>query len=726
MKFLAIKNHVATATMEIEKPWEHTFKYPELLATKEAWRQWCRDTNTEHCFLSCVEGMAASTRVGDDNKVFMSRGLLVDYDTVWDPATVDKLKKKRAAEYGPQYVATTFSDNARAYYAYEKPILISGTKHYKAFARLLTKKLKLVKVLAGFEPEALEDPSKYYDIGKTWYAVEPDKCIPFNVLTLWAYEASKTVTLAPAEYKIPLEAVAEEVARRWPGRWTGDFVLGSRGIRFWDPSANNASAAVVTTEGMLCFTGGQPFIGWRELLGSQFVEKFEASKIAQVAEHTWYDGRQFWRQAEDTDPWLVTSKDDFNQSLRFHGFDPVRQKGKTCSEVDEVEYQIKSSRRVDAAAPFIYRPTGLFLHNNKRFLNIARVKCMTPVPEALRKPNPTFKDLQENCGRLLYPFLCNFFDPVDDNVQLWHFLAWLQYAYVNALRQQPKRGQQIVCAGPGSTGKTFMIQAILGPILGGRAKADDFLAGRSKWTEDLAAVGLLYLDDSEGAGPTQSDMVAFTQRVKGLVANGELMYAVKFGSEVVIEWLGRIVVACNLEENSIHRTLPDVSLSAQNKVMLFRVNDNKFQGFCKTDEENRIILAEELPYFCGWMLDWKAPACTVERGEHRFGVNAYHHPELVAKAGRGSNDELVWNAMCSMLEARSENFKAGQVGNTDYKADIIHVHADLVTVNPSFMRDIKVQTLVRCLHSLKSKGKAITLETNPTTGQEIWCIKINN
>jgi hypothetical protein len=386
---------------------------------------------------------------------------------------------------------------------------------------------------------------------------------------------------------------------------------------------------------------------------------------------------------------------------------------------------VKTTRRVDAAAPFIYRPSGLLLHNNKRFLNVARVKCLTPVPEALRKPHPTFEDLQEHCGRLLYPFLSNFFDPLDDRIQLWHFLAWLQYAYVNGYRQNPKRGQQLVVAGPASTGKTFLLQAILAPLLGGRAKADEFLSGRSKWTEDLAHSGLIYMDDSEGAGTQQSDRVAFTQRIKALVANGELMYAVKFGSEVAIEWLGRIVVNCNLDESSIHRTIPDLSLSAQNKVMMLRVSDERFQGFCKTEDENRAILAEELPYFGGWLLEWEAPECTREVGENRFGVNAYHHPELVAKAGRGSNDELVWNALCSMLENRKNNFKSGDVPLTDYRADIVRVHSDLVSVSSTFMRDIKVQTLMRCLHSLKAKGKPIQQEIHPITGQEIWCVRIN-
>jgi hypothetical protein len=728
--FFTIKNHICTATSKLEKPWEHTFRYPELVLTKEQWRAWSRDPSTEHCYISCCEGMAGSIRVGEDNVVHQSHGLLVDYDTVWTPDQLPKLISNKKAEYAPQYVCTTFSEHARTYYRFEKPVMFIGEKHYKAFAKILTKKLKLDKLssLAGFEPEALLDPAKYYDIGRTWYPVEPNSCIPSANLNLWAYEASKGLTLAPKEYEVPLEAVEEEVRRRWPGRWSGEFKEGARGLRFWDPSADNESAAIVTTEGMICFTGCQPFVSWREILGSAFVEKFEANKMKPILESTWYDGQRFWTQDESKGGlWMSASKDDFDQRLRCMKFDPVRAKGKTCSEVDEVEFAIKEQRRVDAAVPFIYRPSGRMQYNNKVFLNTSRIKCLEPIPEALRKPDPTFEDLKEHCGRLLYPYLCNFFDPIDNNIQLWHFLAWLKYFYVNAYKQTPKHGHSLVFAGDGSTGKTFMLQAILSPLMGGRAKADEFLSGRSKWTDGLAESPLLGVDDSEGAGSDYRDQVAMTQRLKALVANGELMHAVKFGTEQSIEWLGRVIICCNLEEHSIARNIPDLTLSAQNKVMLFKTvsSNQKFQGFYSSQDENRAVLAEELPHFGAWLHEWTPPKCTKETGEHRFGVNAYHHPELLQKAARGNYDSIVWEVILNMLRARSENFKTAKSElQSTYNADIIQLHNDLANVNAAILRDIKVSILVRSLHSLMAKGKPIRRSVHPRTGQEMWAIDI--
>ena len=728
MKFFSIKNHISVTTNVVEEPWKLSFPYPANVLTKDNWRRWCKDPNTEHCFLSCVEGMSAAARICEDNKVFQVHGLLVDYDAPYEEDEIIKAAGKKVSEFLPQYACQTFSKHARTFYRFEKPILIVGERHYREFAKLLAKKLKLDKHLLGFEPRALEDPSKYYDFGRSWHPISPDDAMPFSTLTLWAYEASKKVNLAPSEYNIPLDDVAAEVERKYPGRWSGDFIEGQRGVRFWDPQADNETAAVVTPHGMLCYTGNQPFVTWRDIFGAGFVDAFEAKKIEKILDCTWYDGRQYWFRDDERDGlWMPTSKDDFSQRLRVMKFDPVRPKGKTCSEVDDVEFRVKLDRRVDAAAPFLYRQPGRIVFNNKIFLNTSRVKCMQPVPEALCKPNPSFDDLAEHCGRLLYPYLCCFFDNRNNRVQLWHFLAWLKHFYVNAYRGRPQPGQVPVFAGPPSTGKTFMIQAVLAPLMGGRAKADDFLSGKNKWTEALADAPVLSVDDSEGAGGDHNDQIAMTQRLKAIVANKEMLYAAKFGAEMTIEWLGRIAIGCNLEAHSIARILPDVNLSAYNKIMLFRTANpqDKFTGFLPTEDENRAVLAEELPYFARWLIEWVPPEFTNEEGEHRFGVKAYHHPELLKKSQHGSTDNVVWDAILNMLEERQKNFKKEEIKSgaaSVYRANTIRLHLDLINANPSVMRDIKIQSLARCLSSLVSKGRPIAQELDARTGQEIWCI----
>jgi len=720
MKYRFIENHVANAALPIDNPWSHVNQYPTLLVEKSGWRQWCRDPDTRHCFVSCLEGVAPDIRIGQDNPVFSASGLIVDFDSLLDLSDLKKLAK-RHGEYAPAWVSRTFSDNARFGWDFERPILIAGAHHWSAFAGIAIKALALNKHHAGFEREALTDPAKYYDVGREHVALTDEK-IPFATLVQWSIEATRKIQMAPQEYKVPLEAIQAEVERRWPGRWRGPFTDGARGVRFWDPSANNDTAAVVREEGMLCYTGGQAFVTWREIFGVAFCRQFEAQQLAPIIDSTWYDGQRFWGKDTVSGFWQAIEKGDFTQRLRVSGYDQSKARGKTASKVDEIEGKIKTEKRVDAAAPFIHRPEGVILYNNMRFLNTARAKCMEPMPEAMGIPNPGFDDLKQNCGRLIYPFLRHFLG--GENDQLWHLLAWVKHKYVNGYRRTPKRSQMTFLCGQQSTGKTFFIQAILTPILGGCGKGGSFLTGQNKWSAELAQCPLIAMDDDEGSSGDHRDMVRYTQRIKSIVANGELMFAQKFGSECAIEWLGALIAACNRDSHSLARSLPDLDLSVRNKIHLFLTNEVPFPGF-STLEENREILIKELPWFCRWLLDWNPPECTAERNEKRFGMNAYHHPDLLRDVSSQGYDEISWGVITAMMEMRAENFKtlASKADPWLYRASLVQMHADLVSTNAIYMRDLKVQVLQRCLQSLAKKGRPVSREID-SMGREVWAIDL--
>jgi hypothetical protein len=155
--------------------------------------------------------------------------------------------------------------------------------------------------------------------------------------------------------------------------------------------------------------------------------------------------------------------------------------------------------------------------------------------------------------------------------------------------------------------------------------------------------------------------------------------------------------------------------------MLYLTNPNPFKGF-RTKEENIAILTEELPYFCGWLFEWVPPVETHEVDEKRFGIRAYHHQVLLDEAARNGPDELVWNIICRMIEDRNDGIeKGGSKPPETYRCDVIRLHADLLSLFPHLMRDIKVQHLVRCLQSFIKKGRPISREVS-NDGREVWVI----
>jgi hypothetical protein len=722
--FYSINNWTCKSTAEMPKPWEHGFSYPTLLVTKESWIKWLSDPATKHAVISCNEGIAASVRVDKDNPIFRMHGILVDFDAPFDESRLANVIKDQVAEWQPNYIAQTFSDHARAYYAFERPVLIGNGKHYEAFTGILGDQLKLKKLLPGWEPEALQNAAKYYDIGRKWYPVAPDAKISADLLHLWLAEAAKKISFSPGEYRIPLEAVEAEIDRRWPGQWRGEFVVGARGRRFWDPSADNDSAVVLRPEGFLCYTGNQAFVSWRELLGGSFCQKFEAERTGAVIKNAVFDSRVFWEYNEDKERWRKWGKDDFSQHLRVKGFDSHKGKGEKHSEIDNIEGTIKEHRLVEAAVPFIYRPSGMLTWNGKTFLNTAVVRPVTPVVDGMMPPNPTWADLADRAP-FLHAFLSHIFD--GENDQLWHFLGWMKYFYEGGLKQDPQPGHIMIIAGAKGVGKTFLTQCIMSPLFGGHASAAAYMLQNNKWTADLADMPLQVVDDEISEGHDHRYLANFTAKLKTFAATGEIVYAEKFGAERTIPFPARVVLLTNIDPHSLSRCLPDMTMSMRDKVMLILTTDKEFPLFTTDRNANMAKAASELPILARWLLEWQYPESVREPGKsYRFGLRYYHHPELLAASNQQGGDLIVWNLICRTMLAAAENRKQGASEPSTWTGDIIKLYNDMSTVSPQIMREYPVRRLQLALQSIEKRKSFPIRRIKALPGQEIWEIDLSN
>ena len=158
----------------------------------------------------------------------------------------------------------------------------------------------------GLDTAAFEDPCKYYEAGTEWNRLSEDE-IPATFMMQWAMESSKSYAWNKLGTVIPMDVLAAEVDRQYPGRWQGGFDFGARGVRFWDPESDNETAAVVRETGMQCFTGGAAFVPWATIFGHPFVNQFEADRIGGSVKDIYFDGRDYWIR-NFRDEWQYLSK----------------------------------------------------------------------------------------------------------------------------------------------------------------------------------------------------------------------------------------------------------------------------------------------------------------------------------------------------------------------------------------------------------------------------------
>lgn len=737
--YFSIPNNRATTVVRVDDPSAlPPPDYAQFNGDKKAFRLWCQNRLTQHHFLSCCEGVTDGLRVSADNQIYRVHGLLVDYDAAPPDAAIEHLKRNMAAEFLPTWFVSTFSGHCRLVWEFEYPFYPIGTKHYKAFIQNAAKSLCLNAWLPGLDAGSLGDPSHYYEQG-VWQRVS-DTRIPSAHVELWTLSAASQIVLPEAtgalDYSIPMDRIAAEVEARYPNKWTSVFEAGARGPAFWSVNGGSANCCVLFSEGVYCFseTVGAGFYTWERIFGKGFVEQFETDKVKEILnEPIYYDGQHFWRSGDDG-TWDCINKQDYTQELRLRGFSGKIARGETFSQIDKIETMVKTAKRVAAAVPFLYYPEGRIYYEGERYLNTCRVRPLSPAPP-FGEPATSLADCRRKFP-FLYKLLTTMFyieanDPKnpDDEVdygtlQLERFLAWLKFFYVQSWKQDPRPGHAIVLAGPPDKGKTFLFKHVLSKLMGGALSGSSdgtgHLAGGERWTERLIRTPLILIDDNlMSADPRE--VTRFTARVKKYVSSPTMIYEQKFRAQAELPWLGRIVVLCNTDAESL-RMLPGMSLSVRDKISLFKASEARMQF--GTWAENQKLVLEELPNFARFLIDWIVPdRSAAQEGNDRFGVKAFHHPDLMNESLQSGLDGIVLDLLSHMMEELGEHDKVGD-GEKVWTGTYTALYNQLAVLYERIMYDIKPRALAICLGNLSRNGYDISQIRNPKRlgGDRLWRI----
>jgi hypothetical protein len=184
------------------------------------------------------------------------------------------------------------------------------------FLRELRKELRLENLLPSLDKSTFS-LTQYFELGRDWRHIPDAKPIPSNVLGLLFYRAAGNKVIRGEGPNIPIEAVAAEVERRWPGQINGEFTVGLRTPLFWVEPFEDRIGAQVGDHGMICYStrAHKGFIHWAEILGSEFVRNYEAEREGAAMEEWDFDGVGYWRRL-DNQQWSRRNKDTCADDLR--------------------------------------------------------------------------------------------------------------------------------------------------------------------------------------------------------------------------------------------------------------------------------------------------------------------------------------------------------------------------------------------------------------------------
>ena len=588
-------------TVEPKEPWNiwRDFEVPEYDDPKKL-KRWAMQEDTKYLVFSTYEGLDPTQRVSNGNHPTRMVGVVADWDMNFtDEEFSSFMKRAIDKEYTMQWVSRSASGGIHAVWFFEQPILCHNAEGTKRFLRRLAKELGLDSLGPKWDKKAFLDVAKYYMLGHDWSKVS-DKTIPSAHLHTWQYDSHVVSDFSKEGVNIPLDKVKEEIDKKFPGGWVGPFQEKSRGKRFWDPTASNASSAVVFPQGFRCFTGPEPFVSWSQLLGADFVNQFEIGRIGKAIERYWYDGdKYFYRRDNGTH--IMCKKEEAVLDLRArHNLSARRADDAPLSEVERALFMIHNEKRVAAAVPFSMMQERIITYDNQEYFNTSTVKCL----EYGETPQEWGQD---------FPVIADWLETIFGEEQLKYELAWLHYAYKNAKEGNPQKGHAHFLVGEPNCGKTLYNTVVLAGLFGGHIKASEFLTGKSDSFNDHLFSKYIWTVDDEAPTASKAMHTSFTAKVKEHVANSEFLMNGKYKQPGRALWHGRLSITLNDDPISL-RILPDLDMSVKDKVMIFRMN--KFGRFTR---EFKSTIEAELKHFARFIYDYEIPEDMLDV---RFGVRS--------------------------------------------------------------------------------------------------------
>ena len=700
--------NLAAHAVEVGNPWEARVIPHEKLPSKVAYRTYLTNPDTRDCVFSGIRGLNPSQRVGRENVPAALLAVVADYDMQLTDA--ERQKKTDKLVIKPNFISTSYSGGTHAVWLLQTPIpLMPNAEMVQDLLGIIARKLKLKNAYGPLDGKAYFNPAQYYHAGWDWKMVSPEP-IAESLSVLWLDEALKKSKFTQSGVQIPLDRIREEMKKRgWDKRWQGEFELGARGVRFWDPLADCPTAAIVRENGMVCFTGAFPFQSWADIFGTDFIDAYRADTFGKALSECFFVNNNFYIRSSykcengtSVPGWQCLNRQNFELFANEHY--NVSSKPEVIGEespVKQLMAKIILLNSLPAATPFIYRKETIVRIQDEPRLNTSFLRVHEP-------------DLsQGHSWGDGFPWIASFMERLfPDIIQRDRFMAAWAYAYRNAYEGRPRNGHVLFVAGGVGCGKNFLSECLYGESLGGSLDASAYILGQTRFNDYLMRIGVWTLNDTVAKGDSRERNI-FAKALKKMAANQLHTCEGKYKSAAEIYWQGRIIVTLNTDPDSL-QILPDIEVSNRDKISLFKTSDEPMQ-----DRDGAAKAKAEMGALCSYLLNWEIPEHCV--GDARWGVRNYLHPELLAEASNSSSTASFQEILCLFVQAAFD---------ADSRLDVLEGSATwflqqmmLVDgVNDMLRGEVTARSIGKRMSALASTGD-FPLEYGRNSKQRIWIIK---
>ena len=237
----------------------------------------------------------------------------------------------------------------------------------------------------------------------------------------------------------------------------------------------------------------------------------------------------------------------------------------------------------------------------------------------------------------IYQLLQGLFVQSDNFVPLGHFMATLKQSR-DCLRlalqgygdtRQVRSGQATVLCGPKACGKSFLMNHVISPLLGGRSQDAHkaFSSGSEGFNGELLGGEVWIVDDKEHASDIRTRR-QFGASIKSMLYSGLVGFHAKHKTQITIRPFARLFILCNDQDDAV-KVLPPLTTDIQDKIHLFRCGFTAPAMETKSNADWEAYgerIKSELPAFAGWLDQLKIADRFLD---NRSGVACYQDPYVV-------------------------------------------------------------------------------------------------
>lgn len=394
----------------------------------------------------------------------------------------------------------------------------------------------------------------------------------------------------------------------------------------------------------------------------------------------YYDGKTFFMRGDDG-IWRYEMVAMLTSVLKCRNISDRAPKGAAMSPMDRAKKTICKERRVDGAGPSLYNPNELWFEGGKKYLNTAKNVRLTKAAETAGDWGVGFPRYAS--------ILDNVFTHPDYRDT---FLFWFKRFYESAEQGKLCMGQAMILVGPVHCYKTFLIERLLAPAMGGYADLSSVVSGEGNgFNADLFQSPLAIIDDSRAA-ESESALQRYASYVKKLVAHGKHKYHEKYLTPIMVEWRGRVVIAANDDPVSI-KAVPALDMSNEDKIIALAL---------RTYDEGPVVeelkdVETELPALLAWVKAWEVPEKYIDAA-NRYVVRGVIAEEVREKIDASGKHAELRDTLNAWWDRRP--------GEDTWEGTTVELHQSFNDTfdNNSLIREWPVRLLSARLQQLISRG----------------------